>query len=153
MFYFLTKKCGALCQPVVGWMLGGVSTAQLLSTMVLLWSLLATALTIVQAKKDYETKSFRGFYNDRICGTVFTDRCRDHSKRIICGSNYCAELAPYHAVLNMKTRLGSNRFRRDGSRRVVDSGGPKKFQVKNKEWHYDLSASSDLRNKSFEQLC
>ena len=136
MFYFLTKKCGALCQPVVGWMLGGVSTAQLLSTMVLLWSLLATALTIVQAKKDYETKSFRGFYNDRICGTVFTDRCRDHSKRIICGSNYCAELAPYHAVLNMKTRLGSNRFRRDGSRRVVDSGGPKKFQVENKEWHY-----------------
>jgi len=97
--------------------------------MVLLWSLLATALTTTQAKKDYETKSFRGFYNDRICGTVFTDRCREHAKRIVCGSNYCAELAPYHAVLDMKPRLGS-RSRREGSRRVVDSGGAKQFLVK-----------------------
>ena len=106
--------------------------------MVLMWSLLVTALTVVWAKKDYETKSFRGFYNDRICGTVFTDRCREHAKRIVCGSNYCAELAPYHAVLDMKPRLGS-RSKREGSRRVVDSGGAKQFLVKeNKEGLYAL---------------
>ena len=104
--------------------------------MVLVWIAIATALVSAQAKKDYETKSFRGFYNDRICGTVFTDRCRDHSKRIVCGSNYCAELAPYHAVLDMKARLGRNK--REGSRRVVDSGGPKKFEVKDKEGLYDF---------------
>merc|ERR1719483_767550 len=101
--------------------------------MVLMWSLLVTALTLPTArtKRDYETKSFRGFYNDRICGTVFTDRCRDYSKRIVCGSNYCAELAPYHAVLSIKTGLGA-RNKRDGGLREVDSGGPQQILVGNK---------------------
>ena len=94
-------------------------------------TLILSAVVVSHAKRPYDTRSFRGFYNDRICGTVFTDRCRAHSKRIICGSNYCAELAPYHAVLDLKHRLG--RSRRDGSQRVIDGNGPKQFLVKNKE--------------------
>ena len=34
---------------------------------------------------------------------MFTDRCRDLSQRIVCGTNHCAELAPYHAVLSLRT--------------------------------------------------
>ena len=132
----LAQPCAARPVPVTCGLVVVTRSPQSAQMMVLMWSLLVTALTVVWAKKDYETKSFRGFYNDRICGTVFTDRCPDLSKRIVCGSDYCAELAPYHAVLDMKKRLGS-RNRREGSLRVVDAGGPKQFLVKNKEGLYD----------------
>jgi hypothetical protein len=53
-------------------------------------------------KTPYNTEHLKGFYTERICGTVFTDRCSQISTRIVCGQDYCAQLAPYHAVLDMK---------------------------------------------------
>ena len=91
---------------------------------------MVSLLQISLAKRGYQTKSFRGFYNDRICGTVFTDRCRNLTPKIICGSNYCAELAPYHAVLEMSSR---SRVKSEREIRVVEEvNRPKEFSVKKK---------------------
>ena len=36
-------------------------------------------------KTPYNTEHLKGFYTERICGTVFTDRCSQISTRIVCG--------------------------------------------------------------------
>ena len=36
-------------------------------------------------KMPYNTEHLKGFYTERICGTVFTDRCKQISTRIVCG--------------------------------------------------------------------
>merc|ERR1711990_988773 len=59
-------------------------------------------------KMPYNTEHLKGFYTERICGTVFTDRCKQISTRIVCGQDYCAQLAPYHAVLDMKAQALEN---------------------------------------------
>ena len=39
-------------------------------------------------KTPYNTEHLKGFYTERICGTVFTDRCSQISTRIVCGQVY-----------------------------------------------------------------
>ena len=51
---------------------------------------LLTSLVVQGSKLAYNTQHLKGFYTERICGTVFTDRCYEASTRIVCG-----EVTPY----------------------------------------------------------
>jgi len=55
-------------------------------------------------------------FNQKICGTIFRDRCPKLDEYIICGSNSCAQLAPYHAVIQFTTR---GRVKRDEVQRSI----------------------------------
>jgi len=73
-------------------------------------------------KTPYNTEHLKGFYTERICGTVFTDRCSQISTRIVCGQDYCAQLAPYHAVLDMKGNKQVGGRKKRQIERVIDTG-------------------------------
>ena len=53
-------------------------------------AVLLAGLTAHASKLAYNTQHLKGFYTERICGTVFTDRCYEASSRIVCG-----EVTPY----------------------------------------------------------
>ena len=53
-------------------------------------AVLLAGLAVHGSKLAYNTQHLKGFYTERICGTVFTDRCYEASSRIVCG-----EVTPY----------------------------------------------------------
>ena len=48
-------------------------------------TLLVIMIGVDAGKMPYNTEHLKGFYTERICGTVFTDRCKQISTRIVCG--------------------------------------------------------------------
>ena len=54
------------------------------SPQLFIFSLLTTS-GVSGGKMPYNTEHLKGFYTERICGTVFTDRCKQISTRIVCG--------------------------------------------------------------------
>ena len=54
---------------------------------------------------------------------VFPDPCQ----RIVCGQDYCAQLAPYHAVLDIKGSAEPGRGRRQAQRVIDTALGPDTF--------------------------
>ena len=51
----------------------------------LTWLVIMIASGVDAGKMPYNTEHLKGFYTERICGTVFTDRCKQISTRIVCG--------------------------------------------------------------------
>ena len=54
------------------------------SPKIFIFSLLTTR-RVNGGKMPYNTEHLKGVYTERICGTVFTDRCKQISTRIVCG--------------------------------------------------------------------